>query len=985
MEVGRRGRPAQVTPDFRCDAVVEKQTGDPKEAMDIVRQRRKQARAWLRREGQKQWRPRKRARVASWETLLTIENALQLHGGASLKDFQLPVEADQRPPPHQWKVLSIARDSGPDMLCAVNFLQRGLRLLVDETPDPSHCAHRDVQLAIRHSGLWAHELTMLTVWNTPFGAWDEDVRYKQALASLDSKFSDPTYDIDQDPVFQALLPGMIRDQGMCHLAGDPNISRLVWEAMRDRSCWATKGSRVHLNRFLAVIRTGLHEMQCWHERLFAYTWIAIEMDMLKGAKLERLRLKDPASGQGDDAASVPLQHATPDKQALKAACQNTLVLSVLALSAPENNMKQRVILAACEPVEAWHSSQNKATRNVSDTFAWMAEQLSHGFMDHLGDIWSVLGSFSKLDWVGFTTVYSSAQANIVDDPMHLQIVSEQELALLLCKIVVCLVGQRLKRHMWMMRGWPNRSILMLAPPPGQTAEDAVALLKNDLENWRKVEGGAHRHRASPMFERSTFRLGVVEHLTGMLDADGWELSGKTEKALRDRHSRLIQTQVNEDAFNRMRYLEQKKPNKVSRQEELYRVVIEKGVLHKVHGFDQIQRHEVGLPRGLDFPPAAFQPKATLWKALKGIVGHNQKSAWWSGGPTQHHVPHCDLEFFKYLVDEKHEHLADCAWLSCLISSPTILVRRIAALGQPDNDWMMCMAEVSGSASICWPFDVASAPGDGDMPRFRPRKVKDFMTLPWAVVVDETLWEAVAIEWTCPLAMWSRCPASRMTEPSASLCAWATSPPGPLLTVAAMQAFFDLSRPTLIKLSGRVGVPFSEGDDLFTVCFGLVQGVLQCTDAECLDVVGKRLAATAQCEDAAIDAFMDLDEALDMMKMDDRKDIVAEQTEIKKHRESHETMATAYKTKRVQVSGKPGRLPSGSAAAVLKRPETRAGEKIYIKAVPAEIEQWQIRHLTPEGGFIWRGNVAQQWSCHFPPYSRRSFSFRLWGGERSCII
>lgn len=243
----------EVTPDFRSEASLERASGNGEEATRLLGDSRKRALAWLRRDPIAGWRPRKRQRVASWEVLAAMENALQVHGGRSLQDYDIQ---EDRIPVHNWPCVSVARDNGPDVACAMGFLLRGLRLNCDDTPDPSHAAHRDVQLALRHTKLWPHELLMLTCWNCPFGAWDEDTRYHQAVDCLKEKFDDPEYCYANDPIFQALLPQILMDRGLTAATADPEVEADIWRSMQDDSPWNAKRSRVHMNRFLAAIKVG---------------------------------------------------------------------------------------------------------------------------------------------------------------------------------------------------------------------------------------------------------------------------------------------------------------------------------------------------------------------------------------------------------------------------------------------------------------------------------------------------------------------------------------------------------------------------------------------------------------------------------------------------------------------------------------------------------------------------------------------------------
>lgn len=62
--------------------------------------------------------PRKRRRVKSYISVLMVDNFLRIAAGARLTDFITPTDADGQPvgSPFSWRSLSLATDSGPDMV-----------------------------------------------------------------------------------------------------------------------------------------------------------------------------------------------------------------------------------------------------------------------------------------------------------------------------------------------------------------------------------------------------------------------------------------------------------------------------------------------------------------------------------------------------------------------------------------------------------------------------------------------------------------------------------------------------------------------------------------------------------------------------------------------------------------------------------------------------------------------------------------------------
>lgn len=728
-------------------------------------------------------------------------------------------------------------------------------------------------------------------------------------------------------------------------------------------------------------------MSRWHERLYAYLWVCLEMDMLKGRKLEKIVVKpaaNDAASAGDEGVA-PLRALTEDQKILRAACQNSMVVTVMALSSPENQPRQKAIVSVCGPVDKWHSEQNEQLRDVNSTVRWMQRQLNQDFMGHLNEIWACVKNRDTAEFVGLTMRWREGLAGVVDDGNCHQVNVDCELAAVVGDLAVSLVGQRLRRHMWMLRGWPNRCCLMLQWQPEGFSRRDTSQLKQDYDNWERLKSEENAGPCSFLLERSIFSLRCVEQVVGMMKLDRWEMGLHTNEVLLRKAQRLVQTQVVEDGFNRMRRVEQKKHNRVSRTSELYKCLVERKVLNVVHHFETIKPREARLTAAPRLPANAYQPKADIWPRLKEIIGYNQKTSWWSGGPGGHHLPYCDLELAKFVCERNLENIADRAWLGCLLHSERLMVRSVAPDGGR-GQWMLSFGNCGGSAAICWPMEAVAMPGVDFVRCYLPVKVDKFDELPWVTVVDEEAWETMPFAWQPMLKLWSLYPELRGSRFS-GIFALPTAAPAPMVVTAARGAFWDLPRVTLARLAKHLQLPCDEHEPIFDFCFNMVKQILGVSDKEALEIMSSRLARTAQAQNAGVDAFLQIDEMCNMLNQEDRREITSEKAELKKKQEVHAEFKSAYKKKRLAVSGKPAKLKVQTRQQLAKKsPPAGSGQRVYMKELPpADFEQWELKHLVLEGGSLWRCNVQGAWACHFPPFPRRSFAHRLYGGERACVV
>lgn len=369
----------KVVPDYKGVVTEMAEAGDKVGVDRALADTRKRARQWLASRGEEEpgaggsaWRPRKRHRVASGEVLMEMDNQLRVSslGKVGLANFEVPEAAS----PFDWPSLSVARDGGSDLCCPLSFLQRHLGLNVDETYDPSHAGWRSVIAALKAVGLWGHMTVMVTVFNVPHGAWGDDLRYRQAVAALEEKARHEGP--HTDPLFQDLMSEMLADKSWSHRAGEALVAEELWEEVILDGPWRRKGRRLTMNRFLGAIEESLKEEKVWSQREFVYTYLCLELDMLKDRKLVRTKAVDqPQAGAGGSGGDrVRMRDAGAELKLLKANCQNAMVLACMSYMNKTNRALTRLISFVSKPCLDWHADQNRRLRDTDSSIAWTIEQ-----------------------------------------------------------------------------------------------------------------------------------------------------------------------------------------------------------------------------------------------------------------------------------------------------------------------------------------------------------------------------------------------------------------------------------------------------------------------------------------------------------------------------------------------------------------------------------------------------------------------------------
>lgn len=76
-----------------------------------------------------------------------------------------------------------------------------------------------------------------------------------------------------------------------------------------------------------------------------------------------------------------MKELSEELRAVKASCKNFLVLSTLFLQEADNQVRQRIIVAASMPYERWHTRQNTTLRATTDTLPWVTAELTGGWWE----------------------------------------------------------------------------------------------------------------------------------------------------------------------------------------------------------------------------------------------------------------------------------------------------------------------------------------------------------------------------------------------------------------------------------------------------------------------------------------------------------------------------------------------------------------------------------------------------------------------------
>ena len=413
-------------------------------------------------------------------------------------------------------------------------------------PDNSHTLWNDTKNALKGAGLWTHTLLLVLLCNMSHGPWEE-ARWFRMLKAATTEF---VSQMDHtDPLFVEFIPHILRDRQEEDRSVEPHLGRKLFAELGESWHVWKKGEKVALSRFFGVFKSAAPVDEIWHQKLLSLIYLGLHAGWLTEGKFcELARAKQRIVVEAhpeDETERVRMQQSSKDLKALRKAAKNTLHLATLFLSDPSSQMLTRVMLVAVRPVQDYHHKQNIELRSCSGALKWLVEQVVDGtrFENLLVKILQCSQDAAALEYIGITVGRNNS---IVDG--HPRLLLETGVGKSLMLLLFQLVWQRARRlsFFWV---WPTKALLMCSK--AEVAQQCMDVLKKDHEllGCAKVRTEAFW---KALVKRSPFELATVQQLLSMSRLAEWKVNDALVNFLRSKYCALVQSQVDEDGFQRLR-------------------------------------------------------------------------------------------------------------------------------------------------------------------------------------------------------------------------------------------------------------------------------------------------------------------------------------------------------------------------------------------------------------------------------------------------
>lgn len=394
-----------------------------------------------------------------------------------------------------------------------------------------------------------------------------------------------------------------------------------------------------------------------------------------------------------------------------------MVLAYMFWSEPSNHTRLRNVVACARSTLQWHQEQNHKLRSLS---AWGPFALAHvggGFMQSMVECFRPLASQDALR----SCQFELPGAGMWSHPRsEVGLADELELASTMFNLVLALVGCRLKRLSWLIRGWPGQSALFLGSAEQQQRCGQVLLA--DLAAWQHRKEHCQDSKAlSAIVDRSCMNDVSVEQLVACFQQEGCVVTARFARWCSQSWEGVAGSQVVEDCFQRCTGMMKKSSNLRAREKRVFSHLIESTVLEGSHNYDLARSSSKGVHnRSARVGPEVFAPKMRepSIPEMSKIIGFEDKVKWYSPGP--HTIPqrYTDLVILRSVFEGRirPQELGNL-WLSSLLKHKhRLLVRRFVD-GAFVGGWAFALMDVADSVALVWPAQEVSAGGTSNSELF----------------------------------------------------------------------------------------------------------------------------------------------------------------------------------------------------------------------------------------------------------------------------
>ena len=667
---------------------------------------------------------------------------------------------------------------------------------------------------------------------------------------------------------------------------------IAWQAVTQRAEQGRKGRKVCLARFLGGFNACADVTDDWYMQLLERTVCGLNEDFLKGKRFTEAVVKagpvEMGTAEGSTKAVV-----NADLKMMRSACENAVAISVMFLS-DETARRYMFIIKVCgRECKTWHSDQNHRMRSGDGCGDWVTEMCCGGVSRHADACLEPLSCRKFLEDAQFVCTAGAAKA------MGDEIIAENEFAAVCGNLCLELNARRVRRLLWLVRGWPWS--MTRALQSDDHFDSTVDRFEQDLMSFQvleahpnKCEAVDKKYRRHQMRKRSNFQF------RQSLFHRGHHLYRRDlKKVIRDRARCACPTQIIEEVNGIMKNKRNlRMTTRARRPQKAMGLVLQSKLFQKSHKWKSIP---VEAPTG---PKGKFISQSSFLAAAKGrslpfhtIVSTLQAVPWYSPASKDYSANTADLQLIADARRKGDLDLVQNAWQGtvCKASHNLLLAKHVG--GQ--REWYVALDHLDASACIVRPVQRVVVPNSPYTTfSFLPSsELTDLLS-----ILDLDDYMAVDFSWKSPAWQFVELPPG--STGCMSVRGFVSREPMPLRLLIALLGYFQLPRSTVELYSQEAGVVIEKGWTFPQLLYYTILKLHpQLTPGEIMRIIALRLSAH-EANLTFADELLDLDEAYTFISRPDVDKLKAEQRKVETEQENEKTFKRQYRNLHRELLPKP---------------------------------------------------------------------------------
>jgi len=469
----------------------------------------------------------KRRRTKSSQTLVMIQNILEIATPISLADIQILKSADGSwRNPYLWPSVALAPDRGPDMTCSYHFgvYQKSLNLSVFW--DLCHILKTSSSKILRKVGLYNHALLWSLATNACYGSTLSPPRMVQTREAVHDVMD--AIPPKEDEHFMCVLEDLIDQMKLGISMTDDNVEDIVHKKVRDHKVLYTKPMRVNLGKFQAITYSPLQTLQDFTLKGYLYTKACIGLGYTKQFAVKAKPKSSAAASSHDGPKPVAVE--TTGKLTLKqegVAAEkltiredtNTLEKAAMFFSDINNYHKSNICCEPMAPLAHLHSYQAKGLRSLENVVPFELEYMDEKMWELPRETMASLVATNKYKKYGLICEWGEGEEVCLNDTI---VTVNNERAGLLWDVVMASNLEAEWRNLEWLCSHPRRQTLLLHKNKAKVVA-YIEEVATDYELYNVMKG-CDDDFAVAHCKRSLMSTIPVIQLVLCLEKDGWTLS-----------------------------------------------------------------------------------------------------------------------------------------------------------------------------------------------------------------------------------------------------------------------------------------------------------------------------------------------------------------------------------------------------------------------------------------------------------------------------